>query len=243
MGRMGRVVRPRGGGYKLTLQFQPNRNMPDFAARRFNMVESQVRANDVTDPRIAAAMREVPREVFVPSAKRAISYADAAIEVARGRYLLEPRTFAKLLQLAAVGAADSVLDVACATGYSTAVLARLARNVIGLEQDADLLRAACDTVPASGAVNATLVQGSLVDGFPGKAPYDVIFVNGAVEKIPEGLLAQLAEGGRLVTILAQGDVRRACLYLREHGRTGHRFAFDAPAPLLAGFRESVGFVF
>lgn len=217
--------------------------MPDYAAQRHTMVESQVRANDVTDPRIAAAMREVPREQFVPGAKRGIAYADAAIEVARGRYLLEPRTFAKLLQLADVGPNDTVLDVACATGYSTAVIARLAKQVIGLEQDADLVRVAVETVPLTGAKNATIVQGALVEGFGGKAPYDAIFINGAVETVPEVLLAQLAEGGRLVTVLHREAVGRACLYLREHGRVGHRIAFDAAAPLLAGFRESVGFIF
>jgi protein-L-isoaspartate(D-aspartate) O-methyltransferase len=217
--------------------------MPDYAAQRLTMVESQVRANDVTDQRIAAAMREIPREKFVPGTKRSIAYADAAIEVAPGRFLPEPRTFAKLLQLADVRPEDSVLDVACATGYSTAVIARLARAAIGLEQDADLLRTAYETVPTVGTANATIVQGALVEGFSGKAPYNVIFINGAVEKVPEGLLTQLAEGGRLVTVIRKGALDRACLYLREHGSVGHRFAFDAPAPLLVGFRETVGFVF
>jgi len=217
--------------------------MPDYATQRLNMVESQVRANDVTDTRIHAAMREVPRESFVPSAKRGVAYADAAIEIARGRYLVEPRTFSKLLQLAGVGPNDAVLDVACGTGYSTAVIARLAKNVIGLEQDAELVRIACEAVPACGAKNAVVMQGSLIDGVPGKAPYDAILVNGAIETVPEGLLAQLAEGGRLVAVVRAGELGRATLYLREHGRIGHRVAFDAAAPALVGFRNSVGFVF
>jgi protein-L-isoaspartate(D-aspartate) O-methyltransferase len=217
--------------------------MPDYLTQRLNMVESQVRANDVTDPRIHAAMREVPRENFVPSAKRGVAYADAAIEVVRGRYLLEPRTFSKLLQLAGIGTNDVVLDVACGTGYSTAVMARLAKTVVGLEQDADLVRIASEAVPACGAKNAVIVQGSLIEGFPGKAPYDAIFVNGAIETVPDGLLAQLAEGGRLVAVLRAGELGRATLYLREHGRIGHRVAFDAAAPTLVGFRNSVGFVF
>jgi protein-L-isoaspartate(D-aspartate) O-methyltransferase len=217
--------------------------MPDYAAQRLTMVESQVRTNDVTDTRIHAAMREVPREIFVPAAKRGIAYADAAIEVARDRYLLEPRTFSKLLQLANIGPNDTALDIGCATGYSTAVIARLARTVIGLEQDADLVRVAYETVPSTGSKNATIVQGALVEGFGGKAPYDVIFINGAVETVPEMLLGQLAEGGRLVTCVRSGSLTRAVLYLRELGRVGHRTAFDANAPLLAGFRESVGFIF
>lgn len=217
--------------------------MPDYATQRLNMVESQVRANDVPDPRIAEAMRLIPREKFVPMVKRGIAYADAAIEVAPGRHLLEPRTFAKLLQLAEVQSSDSVLDIGCATGYSTAVIAQLAKSVIGLEQDADLLQTAYDAVPGVGVKNASIVQGALVEGYPAKAPYDAIFINGAVEEVPGALLAQLAEGGRLVAVIHSGALSRGTLFLREHGRVGHRSAFDAPAPLLAGFRETVGFVF
>jgi protein-L-isoaspartate(D-aspartate) O-methyltransferase len=215
--------------------------MPDFLTQRLNMVEAQVRANDVTDPRIQDAMREVAREQFVPSAKRGIAYADAAIEVVRGRYLLEPRTFAKLLQLANVAADDRVLDVACATGYSTAVLARLCKSVIGLEQDADLVRVATETL--AGIKNVTVVQGSFIEGAREHAPYDVIFLNGAIEVVSDALLAQLADGGRLVTVVQEGALARAHLFLREHGRVGHRVAFDAAAPLLAGFKETVGFIF
>lgn len=217
--------------------------MPDYAAQRLNMVESQVRTNDVTDTRIHAAMREVPRELFVPGAKRPVAYAEAAVEIIRGRYLLEPRTFAKLLQLAAVTPNDTVLDLACATGYSTAVIAKLAKTVIGLEQDADLVRIASETVHTTGVKNATIAQGALIDGFPSKAPYDVIFINGAVEIIPDALLAQLAEGGRLVVVIKSGELGRATLYLREQGRIGHRVAFDAAAHPLVGFRNTVGFVF
>jgi protein-L-isoaspartate(D-aspartate) O-methyltransferase len=217
--------------------------MPDYAAQRLNMVESQVRTNDVTDTRIHAAMREVPREQFVPASRRAVAYAEAAVEIVRGRYLLEPRTFAKLLQLATVGPNDAVLDLACATGYSTVVIARLAKTVIGLEQDADCVRLASEAVPAAGAKNATVVQGGLVEGFPSKAPYDVIFVNGAIETVPDALLAQLAEGGRLVAVIKSGELGRATLYLRDHGRVGHRVAFDAAAHPLVGFRNTVGFVF
>ena len=217
--------------------------MPDYTAQRMNMVESQVRANDVTDIRIHDAMRAVPRERFVPTVKRGVAYADGAIEVVANRYLLEPRTFSKLIQLAQVASTDSVLDVGCATGYSTAVLARLAARVTGLEQDADLVRVASDMAPAVGATNVAIVQGSLADGHRASAPYDVIVVNGAIEAPPEALLGQLAEGGRLVAIVQSGEQSRAHLYLRQNGRIGSRVAFDAWAPLLAGFRQKVGFVF
>jgi protein-L-isoaspartate(D-aspartate) O-methyltransferase len=217
--------------------------MPDYTAQRMNMVESQVRANDVTDIRIHDAMRAVPRERFVPTVKRGVAYADGAIEVVANRYLLEPRTFSKLIQLGQIASTDSVLDVGCATGYSTAVIARLAARVTGLEQDADLVRVASDMAPAVGATNVAIVQGSLADGHRAGAPYDAIVVNGAIEAPPEALLGQLAEGGRLVAIVQSGEQSRAHLYLRQNGRIGSRVAFDAWAPLLAGFRQKVGFVF
>ena len=217
--------------------------MPDYTAQRLNMVESQVRPNDVTDIRIHEAMRQVPRERFVPTLKRGVAYADTLIELVANRYLLEPRTFSKLIQLAQILPTDSVLDVGCTTGYSTAVISLLAARVTGLEQDADLVRVASDMVPAVGAKNIAIVQGSLAEGHRPSAPYDVIVVEGAIEAAPDALLAQLAEGGRLVAVVQAGEQSRAHLYLRQNGRVGSRIAFDAWAPLLAGFRQKVGFVF
>ena len=207
------------------------------------MVDAQVRANGVTDPRIHAAMGEIARETFVPAAKRALAYADVPVEVSPGRYLLDPRTFSKLLALADVGSTDTVLDVGCATGYSAAVLARLARSVIALEQDAELVRTACDLLAAAGVANAIVTQGPLNQGLQAKAPYDVVFVNGAIDSAPETLLGQLAEGGRLVAVLGEGAGGRAQLFVREHGRIGGRPGFDAGVPPLVGFSRTVGFVF
>lgn len=217
--------------------------MADYATQRFNMVECQVRTNDVGDPRIHAAMLAVPRERFVPAAKRAFAYADVPVEIAPGRFLLDPRTFGKLVQLAGIKAGDNVLDVACGTGYSSVVLAKIAKSVVALEQDADLVRVASDMIPANGATNATVVQGGLTEGAKAKAPYDVILIEGAVESVPESLLGQLAEGGRLAAIVNAGGQGRARLYVRDRGSFGSRMDFDASVPLLAGFRKVVGFVF
>lgn len=217
--------------------------MPDYAAQRRNMVDSQVRPSDVPDRRIQAAMAEVPRERFVPAARRAMAYAETAVEVVPGRFLLEPRTLAKLIALAEVDGEDRVLVVGCTTGYSTAVLARLAKKVMGLETDADLVRVATEALPAVGAANTEVVQGSLGDGHKPGAPYDVILIDGAVETVPEAILAQLAEGGRLVTVVQEGTQGRAHLFLKTQGHAGDRPEFDAVAPLLPGFRKPVGFVF
>ena len=217
--------------------------MPDYAAQRFNMVESQVRTSDVPDQRIQKAMLEVPRERFVPAAKRAVAYAEAPVEVVPGRGLMEPRTLAKLLFLAEPGPGDKALVVGCATGYSVAVLARIAATVTGLETDVDLVRVASEALPAVGASNAQMVQGALGDGHKAGAPYDVILIDGGVESVPEALLGQLAEGGRLVAVVQQGTQGRAEIYVRSQGHVGMRPDFDAAAPLLPGFRKPVGFVF
>ena len=204
------------------------------------MIDSQIRPSDVTDPHILAAFAAVARENFVPRAARALAYADVPVEVAPGRFMLEPRCFAKLLQLAAITPDDRILDVGCATGYSAAVLARLGGQVIALEQDADLLRIASDGLATTGI---TLVQGGLIEGARAEGPFDVIIVEGAIEQVPETLLSQLDEGGRLVAVMNDGPQGKATLFLKEHGGIGRRAVFDAAAPVLAGFKKAMGFVF
>jgi protein-L-isoaspartate(D-aspartate) O-methyltransferase len=210
-------------------------------AARFNMVETQIRPSHVTDDRLLAAMMAVPREKFLPGAARALAYADVPVAMAPGRYLLDPRSFAKLVQLAAIESTDRVLDVGCGTGYSAAVLARLSQEVVALEQDADLVRAASQLL-ANVVGKVEVVQGGLVEGVKDRAPFDVIFVNGAIEQVPDTLLGQLAEGGRLVAVLKDGQ-SRAWLYLKENGQVGRRPDFDADVPVLAGFKKAMGFVF
>jgi len=217
--------------------------MQDYAAQRANMVETQLATSGVANLRVQAAMAAVARERFVPAAKRAMAYCDLPVEVAPGRHVLDPRSFAKLLMLADVQADDRVLDVGCATGYSAAVLSRLAKSVVALEQDAELVRVAYALLPSVGAENATVVQGALVQGVKVKAPYDVIVVEGAIEEAPQKLLSQLAEGGRLVAVLQQGPSGRGHLFVKENGRIGLRADFDASVPVLSGFRRAVGFVF
>ena len=175
--------------------------MIDHAVARHNMVSGQIRTNRVTDERLIEAMEEIPRELFVPRAKRGVAYVDEDVEIASGRYLMEPMVLARLVQEAEITASDVVLDVGCGTGYASAVMARLAGTVIALDVDDTLAAEAEQALSAVGADNALVVTGPLADGFAEQAPYDVILVGGAVDHLPQALADQLAEGGRIVGVV------------------------------------------
>jgi protein-L-isoaspartate(D-aspartate) O-methyltransferase len=220
--------------------------MLDFAAARRMMVDGQVRTSDVTDLRLVAAMEQVLRERFVPPESAALAYLDLDVAVSTGnpvRRLLKPMVLAKMLQAVGVNERDHVLDVGCATGYSSAVLAKLAGSVVALEEDGALARAAADTLSAFAAGGVTVVSGPLTDGHAAKAPYDVIFVNGAIEFLPEALARQLKDGGRLVAIVGKAPAGRATLYRAMGGDVSGWPIFDAAAPLLPGFAKPPAFVF
>jgi len=216
---------------------------PDAAALRANMVATQLRANDVTDARICNAMLTIPREQFVPRGLRPVAYMDCSIPLANGRVLPDPRSFAKLLQLAAIKPDDVVLDVGCGAGYSTAVLSLLAGRVLALEEDAELARTAEENLRALGAANASVIRGALAQGCKQHAPFDAIVLNGASEIEPLNLLAQLKDGGRLVAVRRAGPAGHGCLYLNHGGAIGERCAFDALLPVLPGFEKPRTFVF
>ena len=222
-------------------------SITDFAAARANMVNCQVRPTDVTDYALIDAMLDVPRERFVPADRRFASYLDEDIEVADGpegrRFMLEPSPFAKLVQLADVGPGDTILDVGCTTGYSTAVLARIGGSVIAVESDEDLVSRATEALNELGIDNAAVVQGPLNEGYAKEAPYDVIVLEGAVDEVPDVILDQLAEGGRLVTVVGRGLAARARLFVREGGAVSSRPEFNAAIPSLPGFEARGGFVF
>ena len=209
----------------------------DFQAARAAMIDSQVRTSDVTDRRLIAAMAAVRREFFVPSHRQSVAYAEAPVETGPGRWLASPRDLSKLINAASVGETGRVLDVAPGTGYSAAVLARLAGAVIALEQDETHASPLRDGLAKAGVSGVDVVVGSLKAGAPGKGPFDVIHVNGAIEDVPQAWLDQLAEGGRLAVVVDEGGVRRARLYTRSGGKTAWRTPFDSSAPRLPGFER------
>lgn len=216
--------------------------MQDFAARRTMMVDSQVRPNDVTKFPIIEAMLAIPREVYVPAHRREAAYVGENIEIAPGRIMLEPRTLAKLLDALDIQPADLVLDIGCGYGYSAAVIARMAEAVVALE-DADLAPQAEATLAAEGCDNAAVVTGPLAEGAAKHGPYDVIMIEGAVEAVPEALLAQLKEGGRIGCLFMENALGVARVGHKIDGRVTWRYAFNASAPVLAGFASAREFVF
>lgn len=216
----------------------------EYGTARFNMVESQLRPNKVTDPRLVDAFLAVPRDQFVPAALRGVAYVDKAIPVGNGRYLLEPMVLARLLQAARVGAGDLVLDVGTATGYSAAIIGRLAATVVALESDADLAVQANQAMQSHGVDNAAIMQGPLGTGWAKQGPYNVIVLQGAVTAVPQALLDQLAEGGRLVTVvLPESGMGVARLYEKLGGVLSSRNLFDASAHLLPGLEAKPDFRF
>lgn len=221
----------------------------DFSLQRIKMVDGQLRTTDVTDSRLLTAMGTLPREEFVPSRRRALSYIDEDIEVAEARdgqlarFIMEASPFAKLVQLARVRPGEFVLDVGCATGYSSAVLSRLAGSVIALESDPDLEARATDTLSRLGCDNVAVVGGKLAEGCAEQGPFDLIVLEGAVDFVPDTLLAQLKDGGRLVAVIGHGNAGRATLFIKEGDVVSSRAAFNAAIKPLPEFIREPSFEF
>jgi protein-L-isoaspartate(D-aspartate) O-methyltransferase len=221
--------------------------MSGFATARQKMVDGQVRPSDVTDNRIIDAMLAVPREAFVPPSQRALAYLDLDLDVSEAgaakRFLIKPVVTAKMLQAAEIGSTDSVLVVGCASGYTVAVVARLASRVTATEGDPALAAKAKEALAGLGVGNVTVRVAAAPEGDPAEAPYDVIVVNGATEVVPQGLYRQLKDGGRLVGVFAMTQPQRATIVTCSQGDFGNRALFDAAVPVLPGFERPPAFVF
>jgi protein-L-isoaspartate(D-aspartate) O-methyltransferase len=210
------------------------------------MVNGQIRANGVTDPAVIAAFSDIPRELFVPESRRALAYIDDDVVVGgqdAPRHLVEPMILAQIIQAAGLQPTDHVLDVGCASGYSSAVMARLAGSVVALEVDAPLAATAAESLRTFGHDNVTVVAGPLTAGWPQQAPYDAIILEGAVEQVPQALFGQLKEEGRLIAVVVTGGVGRVTLFRITGGTVSSLALFNAAVPALAGFEKPKSFAF
>jgi protein-L-isoaspartate(D-aspartate) O-methyltransferase len=215
----------------------------DFAAARHLMVETQVRTADVTDLAVLSAMRTLPREAFAPAPLRVLAYSDVDLEVAPGRRLLRPRDVGKLIQAVAPKPTDRALEIAGATGYGAAVLARCCGEAVLLEPDPELNFAAVAAFGVCGLERARTAATDIAGGWPDAAPYDVIILNGAAEVVPQAWIDQLAEGGRLGVIVRRGPAGEARIYEKVGAVVSYRVAFDAAPPLAPGLAAPPRFSF
>src|SRR5471030_3112998 len=219
--------------------------MTDFALARRNMVDGQLRPNRVTNAQLLAVVSELPRERFLPDGLKSVAYSDEDVPLGNGRFLMEPMVLARRIQTLQAGPKDKALVVASGKGYGAALLARLVKSVVAVESDAALAGSADQTIKTLGFGNVTQVTSQAEAGVAVSGPYDVILIEGAVRQIPPAILAQLAEGGRLVTVLAgaPGAMGVAQLVVKEGGVTSGRPLFDAGTPVLPGFAPPARFTF
>ena len=215
--------------------------MTDFLRRRTVMVDSQVRTADVTKFPIIDALLTIPREDYVPREQRETAYLGENLPIGEGRVILDPRSFAKLLDALDIGPRDLVLDLGCGLGYSTAVISRLAEGVVAVEEDAVMAQEAEHRLFASGIDNAAVVTGPLAAGAARHGPFDVVIVEGAVEALPDAIAAQMKEGGRIGCLFMEGRLGVARFGVKGPGAVSWRHGFNASAPIVPGFEKTQEF--
>ena len=219
--------------------------MTDFTLARRNMVDGQLRPNRVTNSQLLAAISALPREKFLPEGLRSVAYSDDDVPLGKGRFLMEPMVLARLIQTLQPRETDRALVVATGRGYGAALLARLVKSVVAVESDAALAAAAQSTTRELGLVNIEQTVGSLEAGAAATGPYEVILIEGAVRQVPPAILEQLADGGRMGTIVAgpSGALGSAQLFVKVGGVASGRPLFDAGTPVLPGFAPPPRFIF
>jgi protein-L-isoaspartate(D-aspartate) O-methyltransferase len=220
--------------------------MTDFALARRNMIDGQLRPNRVTNTQLLAAIAELPRERFLPPGLRSVAYADGDVPLGNGRFLMEPMILARLIQTLQPQPEDKALVVASGTGYGAALLARLVKSVVAIEADVRLAGSAGQILKELGVANVQHVSGKMEQGYASQAPYDVILIEGAVQDVPVAIVDQLAEGGRLGTVMAAasaGVLGVAQLMVKEGGVASGRPIFDAGTRPLPGFVSPPKFTF
>ncbi|HEY0853455.1 MAG TPA: protein-L-isoaspartate O-methyltransferase [Devosia sp.] len=217
--------------------------MVDFERARQVMVDNQLRTSNVTDRRLLAAMGSIARENFVPASRQGLAYIDEAHDLGHGRAMPAPAPFAKLVQLAEIQPTDAVLDLGAGLGYSTAVLAQLAHEVVGVESDETLAAEARKALAAAGVSNAEIVVSAFDDAQPHARGFDVIVLEGTVDEIPHGLFKLLRDGGRLVAMIRRGPTAVANVFVKTGATVNSRAEFNTSLPPLTAAKKADEFVF
>lgn len=215
--------------------------MADYETLRTMMVDTQVRPADVTKFPVIDAMLSVPREDYVPEDKRDAAYVDDNVDLGDGRVMLEPRTMGKLLDALDIQPNEVVLDLGCGLGYSTALLSRLAEFVVAVEEDEGRVAEAQANLSAHDVDNAAVVQGTLAGGAAKQGPYDVIVLQGAAEHVPQALIDQIKDGGRMAVLFSDGALGTMRIGYKLDGGMTWRMAFNAGAPVMSGFERHQAF--
>ena len=215
--------------------------MTDYTSRRTMMVDTQVRPSDVTKFPIIDAMLAVPREQFVPDNLREAAYVGENLDIGGGRTLLEARTLGKMLDALDIQPHHVALDLACGLGYSTAILAHMCEFVVAVEDDEARAEEAQSLLSAQGIDNAAVMAGPLAEGSAKSGPFDIIIVQGAVETVPDAVIAQLRDDGRIACVFAEGSLGVVRVGHKLDGVMNWRFAFNASAPIVAGFEKTAEF--
>lgn len=222
---------------------------PDFfATARTNMVESQIKPNKITNPKLIAAMDSLPREAFVPEAQKAFAYSDEMVAIGAGRKMLAPMVLARMVQELNPQPHERILDVGAGTGYGAALLNELAGETVALETDSTLMRQLQQNKQAQELQQVSAVNGALCDGFAPASPFQAILIEGGIQWMPQKLVNQLAEGGRLICIFyPDGDVfgqmGEMQYFTKKDGVLEKRIVMDAAAPILPGFNARATFRF
>ncbi len=219
--------------------------MIDFAKARTAMIESQLQTSGVFNARVLKAILKVPREVFVNEDQRQFAYVDRELKLpgTSKRLMGAPAPVARLMELAAIEPSDIVLDVACGTGYSTAIIAHLANSVVAIESEDDLVARANENLAKLDIGNAATIKASFSEGAPDEAPFDVIIIQGAIDEVPEALMEQLRVGGRLVALIGKGGSATAMTYVKSEGGIAAVPSFNAFLPELKELVRTPGFTF
>tara|TARA_Y100001934_G_scaffold74517_1_gene92537 strand:- start:1940 stop:2596 length:657 start_codon:yes stop_codon:yes gene_type:complete len=218
--------------------------MVDFTQARQNMINSQLRTNEIADEALIDAFFHVPREVFVEPKLQGVAYTDNDISVGLDRYLIAPMIFGRLLQALNAQPEEVALDIGCGTGYSSAVLAQLVTTVVALESEKQLALTAEKNFHELAVDNAVLVEGLLEEGYATQGPYDIINFSAGIPFIPSTLKSQLSDGGRLcAVVMKDGGIGKAVLMTNRNGIFSEHILFEAHVATLPGFKVDKGFKF